>query len=447
MTAVTTASVPILETPSAMEDWTLAARTGRDASLPQWLRGAPSPDRANFDSAVVRGNGVSALVSAARLARSEALGGSVVVAAPRGVESPRLVNGCTLRARSLDYYCAALGMPQQRVLDVLFRGKTARAITRTQHFSMFKDRGEGRFESIRMAEFMSRRTANSAFAYGTRNSRLVETLAELCDDLGVHWTDAPASSLEACRSLAPGDAPIVLNGSHLPLEGAPTTTPPSCFVIAWQCTMKRGDSGSFPDEASLLAGVARKDGIDIGVFYPFADPLTPEADAYGLFYRIVHPGPGFSKQEAIAEMRETTLGVAQAIGWTPVCEETTAAGAQVPGFPWSDVPASLDDYFDLHRTFSAGVPIITGCGMARAGLAGWVAAEAILKGHAPAPLVNESLRPWRRLNRGFYGAMEDRTGLAAFALSRFPKALVRRAADKPDAWTSVAPSHDLELEE
>jgi len=442
-----TAPMPILETSSAEEDWARAARLGRDAELPEWLRDAPSPDRPKFDSAVVRGNGVSALVSAARLVRSEAFGGRVVVASSRGVESPKLVNGCTLRARSLDYYAAVLGTSPQRILDVLFGGRMERATTRSQFFSMFRDQGEGRFEAIRMGEFMPRRTADSVFAYGMRNSRLVETLAELSNDLGVQWTDAPANSLDACRALAPGDTPIVLNGSHLPLEGAPTTTPPNCFVIAWQCTMKRTDTRSFPDEASLIAGVARRGGIDIGVFYPFADPLTPEADAYGLFYRIVHPGPGFSKQDAIAEMRETTIGVARAIGWMPICEEETAAGAQVPGFPWSDVPAPLHDYFDLHRTFSAGIPIITGCGMARAGLAGWVAAEAILNGYAPATLVNQSLRPWRRLNRGFSRAMEDRSGIAATMLGRFPKQIVRRAADKPDAWAGVETNRTLEIKE
>ena len=64
-------------------DWGDAARRGRDAWLPRWLAGAPTPGAARFDAAVVRGNGVSALTCAARLARSEAFAGRVVVAAVR----------------------------------------------------------------------------------------------------------------------------------------------------------------------------------------------------------------------------------------------------------------------------------------------------------------------------------------------------------------------------
>jgi hypothetical protein len=426
--------------PSSPEDWSREARAGRDADLPVWLRGAPAREQSRFDSAVVRGNGVSALVCAARLARSESFADRVVVASARGAESPKLINGCTLRARSLDYFAAALGTTRERVLDVLLGDGAARARTRSQHVSLFSRGGAGEFEPVRMREFMPRRGGASPLAYGTRNSRLVATLAELSDEVGLRWTAAPAASLAACRALAPGDAPIVINGSHLPLEGAPTSAPPRCFVIAWQCTMRRTPGARLPDESSLIAGVARKGGIDIGVFYPFADPLTPDADAYGLFYRVVHPGPDFSKEEAIAEMRETALGVGRAIGWEPVCEEQTAAGAQVPGFDWSDVEAPLEDYFDLHRTFGAGVPIITGCGMARAGLAGWVASEALLHGDAPAPLVNRSLRRWRSMNRTFCAGMEDGTGLAAAALARFPALIFKMGADKPDTWAGATTS-------
>jgi hypothetical protein len=421
-------------------DWNRVAASGRDAKTPSWLLDANRSralETPRFDSAVVRGNGVSALVCAARLGRSDAFKDRVVVASPRSPESPKLINGCTLRARSLDYYAAALQTSPDRILDVLLRGEVARAATRRQFFSMFTKQADGRFESVRMREFMPRRKQDPVFTYGTRNSRLVETLAELSDDAGLRWSDAPAGTLDECRALGAGDTPIVINGSHAPLEGTPKTAGPSCFVIAWQCTMKRGTGDRLPAEASLLAGVAQNDGVDIGVFYPFADPLTPEADAYGLFYRVVHPGPEFSKSDAIAEMRETVLGVSRQIGWEPVAEEATAAGAQVPGFAWDDVDAPVDDFFDLHRTFSAGVPIITGDGMARAGLAGWITAEALLRGEAPAPHVNESLKRWRRSNRLFCFGMEDRTGLSAAVLNRFPGQVVPLLADRPDMWAGV----------
>ena len=60
----------VLDPPLPTEDWSRGARAGRDAVLPEWLRADARVEQARFDSAVVRGNGVSALVCAARLARS-----------------------------------------------------------------------------------------------------------------------------------------------------------------------------------------------------------------------------------------------------------------------------------------------------------------------------------------------------------------------------------------
>jgi hypothetical protein len=288
-----------------------------------------------------------------------------------------------------------------------------------------------------MAEFMPNRGSSGAYAYGLRNSRLVAALAEFGDEVGLRWTDGSEASLADCRAAASGQSPLVVNASHLPLEGAPQSTPPSAFVVAWQCTMKRNAADVLPEGASLIAGIRQPDGMDIGVFYPFADPLTPDADTYGLFYRVVHPGAGYDKEEAIASMREHVLGVGASIGWELVDEESTAAGAQVPGFDWNDVETSSPDYFDLHRTFGAGLPIITGCGMARAGLAGWLTAESLLRGESPEPAVNRSLHRWRRLNRKFCAGMEDRSGLAAAVLSRFPARTIGFMADRPDVWASV----------
>ena len=71
---------------------------GRDAALPSWIRaGAIPEERPRYDSVVIRGNGVGAMTLAGRLARSRSFAGKVVVAAPKPVESRKLVNGCTLR--------------------------------------------------------------------------------------------------------------------------------------------------------------------------------------------------------------------------------------------------------------------------------------------------------------------------------------------------------------
>lgn len=419
-------------------DWTEPARRGRDTALPGWLHGREAADTARFDSAVVRGNGVSALTCAARLARSDAFRGRVVVASERPTEMPKLINGCTLRARSLDYFSAAFGVSPDAVLQEVFGGRAADAASHTQRFGLFRPTKSGRFETIRQADFMPRTKGRRVWAYGVRNSRLAGALATLLDGCGVTWSSTPTDSLDACRRAAPGERPIVIGGSHAPLEGAPKTAGPSCFVAAWQCTMRRRKDAPLPAHTSLVAAVRAGGGTDIGVFYPFLDPLTPDADMYGLFYRIVSPGEGFSKEKAIEDMRRTALGVGEQVGLEAVAEEATGAGALVPGFAWSDVPSELGDYFDLHRTFGAGIPIITGCGMTRAGLAGWVAAEALLRGEDPAAAVNGSLAGWRRINRIFsWGMTGPASGPMTALLGLAPGPVMRMTADRPDVWARV----------
>lgn len=419
------------------QDFSDRARAGRDAALPKWLRAGDVAEAPNFDSAVIRGNGVSALACAGRLARSESFAGRVMLAASPAVETPKLINGCTLRARSLDYFAAALGCSNERVLDAIFGPGGPRPAANSQYFSLFRKSAAGEYEVVKAQEFMPARKDGAPFAYATRNGRLVGALAELLAEHGVTWSGESADSLDECRELAPGRNPILINGGHTPLKGAPKTDPPTCFVVAYQCAMRRGKSW-LSDDTSLIAGIHHKSCTDIGVYYPFADPLTPDADAYGLFYRIVRPDAGISKDAAIAEMRDETLGVGRTLGWEPVDEEVTGAGALIPGFSWRDVETSLDGYLDLHRTMSSGIPIITGCGMSRAGLAGWVAAEAILTGRDAGPIVNGSLKHWRRLNRFFSWGMDGLSGVFEPALRRAPGLAVRLVADRPDVWAGVA---------
>lgn len=414
-----------------------AARNGRDAVLPHWLAERHFESSSAFDSVVVRGNGVSALACAARLGRAPELKDRTTLLGTRPTESAKLINGCTLRSRALDYLAAATGVSDDQILASLLGRDIDRARTTRQFFSLFEENG-GAFHATRMAEFMPPRNEAATYAFGVRNSRLARTLADLCEQNGLTFDESPADSLDACRNLARGHSPIVINGSHAPLAAAPLAAPPNQFVIAWQATMKRSRTGPLPDHASLIAGVRRATGIDIGVFYPFADPMTPDADGYGLFYRVVQPAGDFDKHAVIEEMRAAVLGIGRAIGWELIDEEATAAGAQVPAFSWEDVQAPDPGYFDLHRTFSAGVPIITGCGMTRAGLSGWLTAECVLRGEHPAPAVNRSLRRWRRLNRQFNFGMTDPTPVTAALLTRFPGPIVRLLADRPDVWASAS---------
>ena len=413
---------------------------GRDAWLPMWLRrGARPPEQPHFDSVVIRGNGITALVCAARLARSRRLAGRIVMAAPRPTASRRLINGCTLRARSLDYYAAGLGSTRETLLEALFGPETPRAETHRQLFSLCRRNGAGRFELERTQAWMApRNSAAPVLAYGLRNSHLVQTLADQLDPETVHWHGAMPDYFEACRTLSPGSFPLVINASHERLAGVASPPRPSHLVVASQIPLRRGPRSPLPPHASFVGGQRREGGLDIGVHYPFVDPLTPAADYYGIFYRVVPLDRKWRRDEEIDAVRDIGLGVADALDLAPVDPEQTRGEAMVPGFPTRDVAPSRPDYLDLYSIANAGTPIIVGDGMTRAGLAGWVAAEAILASADVSAVTNQSLRRWRRANRHFALTMTSLSALAEPLLRRAPGPAVRFLVDVPDMWAAVA---------
>ena len=407
---------------------------GRDATLPPWLTGAHA-ERPGFDSVVIRGAGVGAMVMAARLARSDAFAGRVRIAAQRPAESPRLVNGCTLRARTLDYAAAAAGLTYGELRDALFGDRLASAETHAQYFALAHEQGTG-FALRPLRRWMQGRV-DRPLSYGLRNGHLVGRLADRATALGVTFSSESATGFDACRDLADGEHPLVVNAAHGPLDGAPRPPAPERFVVASQVTLRRREGAPLPAQASFIGMRRREGAFDTGVYYPFHDPLTPEADAYGIFYRIVRRDR-FDRDVELEAMRETVDGVADALGLDLVEPEATRGEAVVPCLPWSDVPTHRPDYMDLFRTYSACVPIITGDGMTRAALAGWLAAEAVLSGEDPVPATNRALRLWRTTNRGFSLAMTTLSAPLAPVLSWRPEAVLGRIAALPDMWASAA---------
>ena len=385
----------------------------------------------------MRGSGIGALVCAARLARSHALRGRVKVAGPLPAEDRRLVNGCTLRARSLDYYAAALGTTRPVLLRELFGTRLEEAETLDQATGVVEEIADGGFRLRKTGVFMKRAETRVAFAYGLRNGHLAATLARRVTALGVPFTGEVPGSFEACRALAGGERPLVVNGSHLPVDDLPSPPKPTRFVAASQVPLRRRADASWPRHRSFLAARRRAGALDLGVFYPFVDALSPAADFYGIFYRIVPADPAFRKPDVLAPMRSTVVGVARALGFEPVDPEETRGEAVVPCLPWSDVEAIRPDWLDLHRTYSACTPIITGDGMSRAGLAGWIAAELLLAGEDPVPATNASLHGWRRSNRGLALAMTRLSRIAAALLRHAPAATLRPIGSAPDMWAGV----------
>jgi hypothetical protein len=144
--------------------------------------------------------------------------------------------------------------------------------------------------------------------------------------------------------------------------------------------------------------------------------------------------PGFSKQSEIATITELRDGFCDAIGFDVVSPETTQAEAVVPCLPWDDVGTHREDYFDLFRTYSACTPIITGDGMTRACLSGWLAAEAIIAGNDPVVATNRGLVGWRNSNRQVTGALTTRSGMMVPLLRTIPKLSLGIAGRVPDVW-------------
>jgi len=263
-----------------------SARKGRDAVLPRWLKHEEINEAPQFDSVIVRGNGIGALTFSGRLARSESLGGRVVIASPPVRQSPKLIGGCTLRSRSLDYFSAAFAIPKKQILERLFGQRIEVATTRAQRFSIFRRAVDGSYGGLKYGEFMPRRRDGRALAYGVRNFQLVATLAELLEESGVQQFSELPGSFDACMALSQKTKTLVVNASHMPLEGAPGPASPMCSIVAYQTPMRRVAASTFPEATSLIAGIAqepRRRRMDVGVFYPFVDPLTPAADSYGLW--------------------------------------------------------------------------------------------------------------------------------------------------------------------
>lgn len=409
---------------------------GRDVLLPRWL-GKPAAPR--FDSVVVCGNGIGGLCFAARLARSDAFAGRVVLAAPPIEESRRLIGGVTLRARAVDYWSAALGKPREKIVRAMFGDAGRRAETRTQHGALAVRRTDGTYSLGKVGRFMtSERYDNRPLAYGVRNSRATAALRGLMDGLAFREHPALPASLEEARALAPGTRPLVVNATPRPLDEN-RAPPPTEFVAASQIAFTsdaRDRVGLLPEGSSFIALRRLGGALDAGVYYPLVDPLSPRATYYGIFYRVVRGAP--NRDVELETRLDEVTGVGRTLGLEPHDMDETLGQAVVPCSPWTAPAVENPALLDLYRLYNSGAPIITGDGMARAGLAAVLASEAILAGEDPTAALRRGLAIWRRVNRGFHAGISRLPGLTSFAARYAPGAILGQVADVPDTWAGVA---------
>lgn len=408
---------------------TLAIK-GRDANLPIWRNAGQASGVCQYDSAVISGNGIGAAVLAARLNRSPEFAGRVVLASGPVAESRRLINGVTLRARSIDYYAAALGCDREDVLREMYGADWTKAITYRQRTSLCDVNGED-YSLRKVGTWMtsdnvrSDRTERAPLAYGVRNSRLAGALVSLAKRAGVAHTEVEAAGWDSLRALAPGNRPLIVNAKPKPLANAETiwdAPSPKEFVIASQITFTdnaRAAKGVLDEHDAFASFIHRDKGLDMAVLYPFQDPLSPDARYYGIFYRVAKAG-SFDKAHEYKMLTDEIIGVGDALGLEAHDVEETKGAAAIPCLPWRGLQNRQKDTLDLSYIYSGGAPIITGDGMARSAVAATAGAEAILKGRDPVPEMNTALRRYRFLNWSQCRMMTHAPALAAKAIGLKP---------------------------
>tara|TARA_R110002110_G_scaffold165930_19_gene366382 strand:- start:769 stop:1398 length:630 start_codon:yes stop_codon:yes gene_type:complete len=180
-------------------------------------------------------------------------------------------------------------------------------------------------------------------------------------------------------------------------------------------------AGVLQQRDSFVGFIHRDGALDMGVYYPFLDPLSSNARYCGIFYRIVRDGTEAKRDTHQQSLREEVEAVGDALGLAPDDPDITAAAAWVPVSPWSFTASRQMRVLDLSCISGAGAPIITGDGMTRAGLGAMAAAEALIEGTDPERAMNRALSHYRRLNHLQANAMTRAPGLSAWMLARAPK--------------------------
>jgi hypothetical protein len=330
----------------------------------------------------------------------------------------------TVRARALDYLAACFGCGTPALLA---RIGTA-APTALQEFTA----ATARLEVGPVRVWMRASSPGAPLAYGIRNSRLNAALQDALP-LGVVQGPPSAGSVEELRALAPGRSPMIVLAAPAPF--GPLAEATGQLVAAYQLALRQERPG-LPAEASRFCARSRDGGLDLAMFYPFRDALSPAATHYAAAFRVVEGGQ--SGELEVEPLRETALGLARCWGLAPVDPAETESSAALP-ITRAPRDAERDSILDLHGLAHAGAPIITGDGILRASLAGLVAAEAVLGGAPPARQVWRALSRYRRVNRIMKLELRELAKLTALFVRLAARPLLyypHSLAEAFDMWSS-----------
>ena len=376
--------------------------------------------RPYYDSVVIVGAGFSASVMAARLARSEQFHGKVVLAGPRTEETRRLKDGATLRGHGTDYICYALGVPHYAYVDALFGDIVdGRGVGTRNQVTMARKGPSGAYEFGRIASFQGGKQGfPRPLFYGARNSRMQAAIYELMDLEGVLEVPEAVKSLDEAFSLAPGRRPLIVNASHnsgLLRDEAPKV---DWATSAVQAPLKVRPSGLRHAEtnASLVATVRRGAKVDVGLFNPYGDPLSPNSTFYGIIVGQVSERAGYDKQQELDAITDELYEVADALGMDVDDAEETLYAGMIPGAPWK-APESTPGTLELQLIAHQGVSATFSDGMTSGAAAAVAAAEAVIRGVDPDPAARRAVREITR-DRRIWNIERNKLGVLYDAFMR-----------------------------
>jgi hypothetical protein len=387
---------------------------------------------------------------AGRLARSARFAGAVKLVGRPVEETRKLAGGCTLRARTLEYFAAALGVERERVERELLDPGLAPACTRRQYAALLCGLPQKGLSVVRKTTFMDaqrKRRARSddlPLAFGIRNSRLLAVLQQLALEAGATLEDSPPGDAPCLRA-AGRSRPLLVNATPRPVPRLEVTAPPPAphqFVAAAQVPFRSSQleqRGVVERDASFVSWLPTPGGLDMSVFYPFQDPLSPAADFYGIVYRVVDTESARAKAELLGELTSTLLAIGDLLGLEAVDPAETLGQAVVPVSPWRGTSNCQEGVLDLSRLCGAGSPIITGDGMTRSAIGGLIGAESLLACRDPAADINAALGGYRQLNWELHLVLSRLARPAAWALERWPNLVLLRQtrAYKRDMWAGA----------
>jgi hypothetical protein len=232
------------------------------------------------------------------------------------------------------------------------------------------------------------------------------------------------TSIDDAFALAPGKRPLIVNAGHnsrLLRDQAPVV---DWATVAVQAPLIVRPSGfrHITTNSALFTGIRRRNKIEVGLFNPFGDPLSPRSTFYGII--VVEVYPGDDKQREIAILTDELVEIADALGMDVDDPDETLYSGYIPGSPWK-APQSRPGTLELQMISHQGVSATYSDGMSSGAAAAVAAAEAVIRGTDPDRAARRAVRKITRERRVWN---IQRTKLAA------PVDFLLRRAAEPAAF-------------